>query len=146
MICQTDVVFAMLMLGPAGANPSGVFRSWSGAYDGAGAGRECLVALSPTGKNPTAGSARGNWARVPARTGTKSGLAGAFSAHQRALESQLKRLNGARGACEHDLDVLGGLQERVGSRAVGGLLLAAEPGAQIRQPPAQALEQMIKTF
>lgn len=105
------------------------FQSCAGGYDGAGARTQCLVALSLAGKSSTAGAARGNWERAPARRGAKSGLARTFSAHQWALESPLKRLNDAGGACQHDLEVLGGLQKRVRLQALGGLLLAAEPGA-----------------
>lgn len=76
--------------------------------------------------------------------GTKTDLAGALLAHQRVLASLLKHFQGAGGVGEDALEVLGGLQERVGLGTLGSLLLAAEPGAQIGQPPAQALEQMIK--
>jgi hypothetical protein len=62
------------------------------------------------------------------------------------LKSLLKPLRGARGAGAHDLEMLSRLQEGVGLRAGWGLLLAAEPRAQIRQSAAQALEQMIKRF
>lgn len=63
---------------------------------------------------------------------------------QRPLEAQLKCRQGANGFGEHLLEVLDGLPERVRLRTGRGLLFAAEQATQIRQPPAQTLEQVVK--
>jgi hypothetical protein len=97
------------------------------------------VALSPVGKSGAGGSVRRNSTGCPGWRG----WGGTFSAHQRTLETQLKGLRGSGGGAQHDLEMLGGLEKRVGLVAVGRPVLAAKPGAQIGQSPAQALEQMI---
>ena len=67
-------------------------------------------------------------------------------AHQRVLETALKRHRGAVGAGENNLQVFDGLQEGIGLGTLGCLPLTAEPGPYLWQALAQALKQVVKRF
>jgi hypothetical protein len=100
------------------------------------------VALPLVWKNRVEKNGRGNLAGK----GQRGIPSGGTSAQKWLLKGELKIADQIRTAREDRLEMFDGVAERIGLGTGRGFLLGREPGAQVGQPMAQPLQEVINRF